>query len=111
MKATTAWLAFSPARVCKRIPSNKEGDVTRTFWRTAAIGAAAFILCGSTFARAQALTWDNVHINVTDPAKAAEWYVKYLGGTLVGAPGQGTQAMFGNVVVVFLKGQEPQTSA
>jgi catechol 2,3-dioxygenase-like lactoylglutathione lyase family enzyme len=82
----------------------------RTLWRAAGIGAAAFMLCSS-FARAQALTWDNVHINVTDPARAAEWYVKYLGGTLVGAPGQGTQAMFGDVVVVFLKGQEPQTSA
>lgn len=62
-------------------------------------------------ARSQAVSWDNVHINVTEPAKAAEWYTKYLGATPVGVPGQGTQVKFGNVLIVFLKGQEPQKSA
>jgi catechol 2,3-dioxygenase-like lactoylglutathione lyase family enzyme len=78
--------------------------------RAAAMAITALLACGGR-AQAQALTWDNVHINVTDPARAAEWYVKHLGATLVGAPGRATQAMFGNVVLVFLKGQEPQTSA
>ena len=73
--------------------------------------AAMALLALATGAAAQTLTWDNVHINVTDPPKAAEWYAKHLGGTLVGAPGQATQAQFGSVVMVFLKGQEPQTSA
>ena len=62
-------------------------------------------------ARAQVVSWDNVHINVMDPAKAAEWYTKYLGATPVGVPGQATQVQFGKVLVVFLKGQEPQKSA
>ena len=62
-------------------------------------------------AQAQAISWDNVHINVTEPAKAADWYVKNLGATPVGVPGQGTQVMFGKILLVFLKGQEPQTSA
>lgn len=78
--------------------------------RATGLAVAALLAYGGR-AQAQTLTWDNVHINATEPARAAEWYVKYLGATLVGAPGQGTQAMFGNVVIVFLKGQEPQTSA
>jgi predicted enzyme related to lactoylglutathione lyase len=61
--------------------------------------------------QAQAVSWDNVHINVTEPAQAAEWYVKNLGAAQVGIPGQGTQVKFGNVLVVFLKGQEQQRSA
>ena len=83
--------------------------MNKSFLRTG-IAIAAFLAFGGR-TQAQTLTWDNVHINVTDPARAAEWYVKYLGAKLVGAPGQGTQAMFGDVVLVFLKGQEPQTSA
>jgi len=75
--------------------------------------AAAAIALLSLNARlfAESPTWDNVHMNVTEPARAAEWYAKYLGATLVGAPGQAVQAKFGNVVMVFLKGQEPQHSA
>ena len=61
--------------------------------------------------QAQPVSWDNVHINVMEPARAAEWYVKYLGATPVGVPGQGTQVMFGKILIVFLKGQEPQKSA
>ena len=60
---------------------------------------------------AQPVSWDNVHINVTDPARAAEWYSTYLGGAAVGTPGQATQVKFGNVLIVFLKGQQPQQSA
>jgi catechol 2,3-dioxygenase-like lactoylglutathione lyase family enzyme len=71
--------------------------------------AASFAYQGR--AQAQAISWDNVHINVTEPARAADWYVKHLGATPVGVPGQGTQVMFGKVLIVFLKGQEPQTSA
>lgn len=36
--------------------------------------ATMALLALATGARAQTLTWDNVHINVTDPPKAAEWY-------------------------------------
>ncbi len=61
--------------------------------------------------QAQAVSWDNVHINVTEPAQAAEWYVKNLGAAPVGFPGQGTQVKFRNVLVVFLKVQEQQRSA
>ncbi len=76
-------------------------------FRAAGAAVLALIGCGL---HAET-TWDNVHINVTEPAKAVEWYAKYLGATPVGTPGQATQAKVGNVLLVFLKGQEPQRSA
>jgi predicted enzyme related to lactoylglutathione lyase len=74
------------------------------------VAAMASLACGVRL-QAQAVSWDNVHINVTEPVRAAEWYVKNLGATPVGVTGQGTQVKFGNVLVVFLKGQEAQRSA
>ena len=81
-----------------------------SFCGAAWVAIAAFAAYGGR-AQAQAISWDNIHMNVTEPARAAEWYVKHLGATPVGVPGQGTQVMFGKILVVFLKGQEPQTSA
>jgi catechol 2,3-dioxygenase-like lactoylglutathione lyase family enzyme len=77
----------------------------------AACVATMALLAYGLRAQAQPTSWDNVHINVTEPTRAAEWYAKYLGAAPVGAPGQATQAKLGNVLIVFLKGQEPQQSA
>ena len=82
----------------------------QSFSRAAFLATLALLACGAR-AQAQPVSWDNVHINVMEPAKAAEWYTKYLGATPVGVPGQGTQVKFGNVLIVFLKGKEPQQSA
>ncbi|MBZ5611085.1 MAG: VOC family protein [Acidobacteriia bacterium] len=81
-----------------------------SFCRAACVATMALLGYGLR-AQTQPASWDNVHINVTEPARAAEWYAKYLGAAPVGVPGQGTQVKFGNVLIVFLKGQEPQHSA
>jgi catechol 2,3-dioxygenase-like lactoylglutathione lyase family enzyme len=84
--------------------------MNRLFCRAACVATLALLGHGLR-AQAPPVSWDNVHINVTEPAGAAEWYVKHLGAAPVGVPGQGTQAKFGRVLIVFLKGQEPQQSA
>jgi len=77
----------------------------------AIIVSSAIALFAITASAQTPVTWDNVHINVTEPAKAADWYAKTFGATPIGAPGQAVQAKIGSVILVFLKGQEPQTSA
>jgi catechol 2,3-dioxygenase-like lactoylglutathione lyase family enzyme len=54
-----------------------------------------------------AIGFDNVHIRVSDPAKAVEWYVKYFGGT---SPGPG-QVYIGKVLIQVVKTTNPQPSA
>lgn len=63
----------------------------------------------STAHAADALTrpieYDNVHIRVLDPAKAATWYVDALGATMSEPPAPGTaQVVFGAQVVTITKG-------
>jgi catechol 2,3-dioxygenase-like lactoylglutathione lyase family enzyme len=50
--------------------------------------------------------YDNVHIRVSDPAKAVEWYVKYLGAT---TPTAG-QLYFGKALIAVVKTTNPQPS-
>jgi catechol 2,3-dioxygenase-like lactoylglutathione lyase family enzyme len=60
----------------------------------------------------RAVGYDNVHIRVLDPAKAAEWYVAALGAKLSEPPAAGTaQVTFGATVVTIVKGSsiEPST--
>jgi len=60
----------------------------------------------------RAVGYDNVHIRVLDPAKAAEWYVAALGAKVSEPPASGTaQVTFGAVVVTIVKGStiEPST--
>ncbi|MGE3509456.1 MAG: VOC family protein [Vicinamibacterales bacterium] len=53
----------------------------------------------------KAIEYDNVHIRVLDPAKAAEWYVKALGATMSEPPAPGTaQVTFGPNVITITKG-------
>jgi len=59
-------------------------------------------------AAVQTPAFHNVHIRVPDPAKAAEWYVKYLGATTGRAP---QLIYFGKTLVEFIKTDNPQPSA
>jgi catechol 2,3-dioxygenase-like lactoylglutathione lyase family enzyme len=61
---------------------------------------------------ARAVAYDNVHIRVLDPAKAAEWYVRALGAQPSEPPAPGTaQVTFGSNVITIIKGDKVQPSA
>ena len=48
----------------------------------------------------QTAPYDHVHLSVPDPAKAAEWYIKYMGGT----KGAGAnEVSFGSTLLMFRK--------
>src|SRR5215510_4573803 len=56
--------------------------------------------------------YDNVHIRVLDPEKAANWYVTALGAKMSTPPAPGTaQVTFGANVITITKGNAVQTSA
>jgi catechol 2,3-dioxygenase-like lactoylglutathione lyase family enzyme len=54
-----------------------------------------------------AIGFDNVHIRVSDPGKAVQWYIKYFGGT---SPNPG-QVYIGKVLIQVVKTTSPQPSA
>ncbi len=59
-----------------------------------------------------AIDYDNVHIRVLDPDRAANWYVSALGARLSTPPAPGTaQVTFGTTVITITKGSSVQTSA
>jgi predicted enzyme related to lactoylglutathione lyase len=61
---------------------------------------------------ARATDYDNVHIRVLDPEKAAAWYVSALGATPSKPPAAGTaQVTFGSNVITITKGSSVQPSA
>lgn len=78
---------------------------------TACLGACFALAATTVFAEGsavQTLDFHNVHIRVTDPAKAGEWYVKYMGAT----PGRAPQlVMFGKTLIEFVKTEQLQPSA
>jgi catechol 2,3-dioxygenase-like lactoylglutathione lyase family enzyme len=51
--------------------------------------------------------FDDLHIRVPDPAKAGEWYVKYLGATPTQSP---QRVSFGRTLIIFSKGENPGPS-
>ncbi len=57
---------------------------------------------------ARATRYDNVHIRVSDPAKAAEWYVRHLGARADATP---ARVHFGDTVVAIVATKTPQPSA
>src|SRR5712671_179877 len=60
----------------------------------------------------RATDYDNVHIRVLDPEKAAAWYVSALGATPSKPPAEGTaQVTFGSNVITITKGTAVQNSA
>jgi catechol 2,3-dioxygenase-like lactoylglutathione lyase family enzyme len=54
------------------------------------------------------LAIDNVHIRVSDPIQARDWYVKHLGATAGEAP---NQLFFGKMLIAIVKTDNPQPSA
>ena len=61
---------------------------------------------------AKAVAYDNVHIRVLDPSKAADWYVTALGANPSEPPAPGTaQVTFGPNVITIVKGETAQPSA
>jgi catechol 2,3-dioxygenase-like lactoylglutathione lyase family enzyme len=72
--------------------------------------AAAIALLASGTARAQStFPYDHVHVNVPDPAAAANWYEKNFGGRrITEAP---DRLMFGSTRFMFLKLANAQPSA
>ena len=58
---------------------------------------------------AQTFPYDHVHVNVPDPAAAANWYEKYFGGKrITEAP---DRLMFGSTRFMFLKKADAKPSA
>lgn len=81
----------------------------------AAVSIAWAVAGPSAVASAQPTTkatgFDNVHIRVLDPPKAAEWYVTALGAKLSEPPAAGTtQVTFGSQVVTITKGSAAEAS-
>ena len=79
--------------------------------RAIALGVGCLLVATAAFAESPAVAaidFHNVHIRVPDPAKAGEWYVKYLGAT----PGRAPQLIyFGKTLIEFVKTDNPAPSA
>src|SRR5580704_5684945 len=56
------------------------------------------------------LTYDHVHFGVPDPAKAVEWYAKYMGGQPGPADEPKDRLLFGKTRFIFLKTDNPKPS-
>jgi catechol 2,3-dioxygenase-like lactoylglutathione lyase family enzyme len=80
--------------------------------RNVAMMSASFLLAAASVVAADPvapnLAIDNVHIRVSDPAQARDWYVKHLGATAGEAPGQ---VFFGKMLIAIVKTDKPQPSA
>jgi catechol 2,3-dioxygenase-like lactoylglutathione lyase family enzyme len=80
--------------------------------RKVATMCASFLLAASSFVAAAPaapnIAIDNVHIRVSDPAQARDWYVKHLGATTSEAA---TQVFFGKMLIAIVKTDNPQPSA
>jgi catechol 2,3-dioxygenase-like lactoylglutathione lyase family enzyme len=80
--------------------------------RRIGLSVAAFVLlaAGAAVAAesgAKAIDYDNVHISVLDPEKAAAWYVSALGATPSKPPVEGVgQVTFGSTVITITKGSK-----
>jgi predicted enzyme related to lactoylglutathione lyase len=84
--------------------------------RISVIFGLAFVTVAAASSAAEPATratdYDNVHIRVLDPDKAAAWYVSALGARLSKPPAPGTaQVTFGANVITITKGNSVQTSA
>src|SRR5947209_5097548 len=70
--------------------------------------SAAFLLFAG-FAGAQTFPYDHIHVNVPDPAAAANWYEKNFGGKrITEAP---DRMMFGSTRYMFLKKADAKPSS
>lgn len=71
------------------------------------MGLWLLIFAGS--AAAQTWPFDHVHLNVPDPAAAANWYVKYLGGRQTSEGPN--RLMFGSTRLLFLQKADAKPSS
>src|SRR2546428_375117 len=55
----------------------------------------------------ETLTYDHVHLGVPDPAKAVEWYAKYMGGQPGPAGEPNERLLFRKIRFIFLKNDKP----
>jgi catechol 2,3-dioxygenase-like lactoylglutathione lyase family enzyme len=78
---------------------------------TAGLGVCFVLVAATAFAEGplvKTLDFHNVHIRVSDPATAGEWYVKHLGAT----PGRAPQLVtFGKTLIEFVKTEKLLPSA
>lgn len=77
----------------------------RLVWLALSCSLSAGIVCAGEAAVA-ATGYDNVHIRVSDPVKAVDWYVKVLGGS---SPTAG-QVYFGKALIAVVRTRDPQPS-
>ncbi len=66
---------------------------------------------GRTPVATETLTYDHVHFGVPDPAKAVEWYTKYMGGQPGPAGEPNERLLVGKTRFIFLRNDNPQPSA
>ena len=79
---------------------------------TLALACLAAVAVSAAGPAPQVIDYDNVHIRVLDPEKAAAWYVSALGATPSNPPAPGTaQVTFGANVITITKGDTVQASA
>jgi catechol 2,3-dioxygenase-like lactoylglutathione lyase family enzyme len=74
--------------------------------------ALCLVLVGAVAASAadsavSTIAFDDLHIRVSDPAKAGDWYVKYLGATPTQSP---HRVSFGRTLIIFSQGDNPGPS-
>ena len=79
--------------------------------KTVATMCASFLLAAASIVAADPaapnLAIDNVHIRVSDPAQARDWYIKNLGAT---AGESATQVYFGKMLIAIVKTDKPAPS-
>jgi lactoylglutathione lyase len=77
----------------------------------AAMGVCLVVMYAPAFSAGagavETIRYHNVHLRTADPAKAIEWYTKYLGATVAPPP---YSVMFGQTLVAFVKTDRPQPS-
>jgi len=95
---------FNSKKLVGALP--RQGRGASLVFRAIGLVAAVFLLYGVP-AQAQTLPYDHMHISVPDPAKAADWYIKYMGGTKASTP---TQVFFGPTLFMFRQAADAKPS-
>src|SRR6202049_3131093 len=95
-------LGLAPRTDCE-----KEFLMRRVMLSAALVCFALGALAGSV--AAQTFPYDHIHVNVPDPAAAANWYEKYFGGRrITEAP---DRLMFGSTRFMFLRRADAKPSS
>lgn len=74
----------------------------------ACVGTLAAVVVFANGGAVATIAYDNVHIGVTDPAKAGEWYVKYLGATPTATAGR---VFVGKTLIRFVRRDTPPSGS